>query len=340
VNVQQMVSERLEWRGKHVLVTGAGGFIGSHLTERLVAEGANVRVFCLYDSQGFLGWLDKIPPESRENLDVVLGDIRDGRLVEKACSEIDVIFHLAALIAIPYSYVAPESFIDTNIRGTLNVLEGARRCGVSRIVQTSTSEVYGTPASLPIRESHPLNAHSPYAASKIAADQLALSFHRSFGVPVTVLRPFNVYGPRQSTRAVTATILIQLLAGKKEVELGRIDTRRDLTYVEDVVQGFLQAGSTAGIEGETIQLGTGRAVSISELFDAACFAVGVKARVREDQRRLRPGTSEVLALQSDPSRAQALLGWKAAVSLEDGLLRTAVWLRENGDQYRVDFLYA
>ena len=339
-NAQPGDFARVDWRGKRVLITGAGGFIGSHLTERLVAEGGVVRAFCRYDSQGSLGWLDKVRPETRDKLDIVLGDIRDGRLVEQTCRDIEIIFHLAALIAIPYSYVAPESFIETNIRGTLNVLEGARRCGVSRIVQTSTSEVYGTPASLPIRETHPLHAYSPYAASKIAADQLVLSYHRSFGTPVTILRPFNVYGPRQSTRAITATILVQLLAGKTEVELGRLDTRRDLTYVEDAVQGFLQAGSTAGIDGETIQLGTGRSVSIAELFEAACSTLGVKVKVREDQRRLRPDASEVLALESDPTRAHTMLGWKATVSLEDGLRRTAAWLRENQELYRVDFLYA
>ena len=258
----------------------------------------------------------------------------------KSCKDIEVVFHLAALIAIPYSYTAAESFVDTNIRGTLNVLEGARRSGVSRIVQTSTSEVYGTPASVPIRETHPLNAQSPYAATKIAADQLALSYFQSFGTPVTVLRPFNTFGPRQSTRAVTATIIVQLLAGKKEISLGRLDTRRDLTYVSDVVDGFIRAGTVEGIEGKVIQLGTGRSVSIAELFDLACRILSLSAKAVPDTRRLRPDASEVLELESDPSRALELLGWKPTVSLEEGLERTVTWLRENRNGYRPDFLYA
>ena len=237
-------------KSKKILVTGADGFIGSHLAERLVLEGARVRVFCFYNSQGSLGWLETVAPEIRSELDVQLGDIRDSTFVEQACKDVEIVFHLAALIAIPYSYVAAESFIDTNIRGTLNVLEGARRWGIERIVHTSTSEVYGTPASVPIRETHALNAQSPYAATKIAADQLALSYFQSFGTPVTVLRPFNTFGPRQSTRAVTATMLVQLLSGKKEISLGRLNTRRDLTYVSDVVDGFMRAGTARANRGK------------------------------------------------------------------------------------------
>ena len=288
----------MSWTNRTVLVTGADGFIGSHLTERLVAEGARVRAFCLYNSQASRGWLDQSAPDVLERLDVRLGDIRDARFVEDACRDVEVVFHLAALIAIPYSYTAPESFVETNVRGTLNVLEAARRQKVARVVQTSTSEVYGTPASLPIRETHPLSAQSPYAATKVAADQLCLAYHRSFGTPVTILRPFNTYGPRQSTRAVLPTILAQLLAGRREVQLGRLDTRRDLTFVGDTVAGFLAAGDARGIDGETIQLGTGRAVSIAELFAAACRALGVEASAVEDPARLRPDASEVLVLQS------------------------------------------
>jgi UDP-glucose 4-epimerase len=330
----------MDLKGKKVLVTGADGFIGSHLAERLVLEGARVRVFCFYNSQGSLGWLETVAPEIRNELDVQLGDIRDSRFVDKACKDVDIIFHLAALIAIPYSYIAAESFVDTNIRGTLNLLEGARRSGVKRIVHTSTSEVYGTPASVPICETHPLNAQSPYAATKIAADQLALSYFQSFGTPVTVLRPFNTFGPRQSTRAVTATMLVQLLSGKKEISLGRLNTRRDLTYVSDVVDGFMRAGTVEAIEGKVIQLGTGRSVSIEELFTIACRVLGVCATVMPDTRRLRPDASEVLELQSDPSRALELLGWRPTVGLEEGLERTASWLRENRNSYRPDFLYA
>jgi len=331
---------RVNLKGKKVLVTGADGFIGSHLAERLVVEGARVRVLCFYNSQGSLGWLETVAREIRAELDVQLGDIRDSRFVDQLCKEVEIVFHLAALIAIPYSYIAAESFVDTNVRGTLNVLEAARRSGVKRVVHTSTSEVYGTPASVPIRETHPLNAQSPYAATKIAADQLALSYFQSFATPVTVLRPFNTFGPRQSTRAVTATMLVQLLAGKKEISLGRLDTRRDLTYVSDVVDGFIRAGWVEEIEGKVIQLGTGRSVSIEELFALACRVVGVNASVIPDARRLRPDTSEVLELQSDPSRALELLGWRPTVTLEEGLERTTSWLRENRKSYRPDFLYA
>jgi UDP-glucose 4-epimerase len=235
--------------------------------------------------------------------------------------------------------VAPESFVETNVRGTLNVLEAARRKKVARLVHTSTSEVYGTPATLPIRETHPLQAQSPYAATKVAADQLALSFHLSFGTPVVVLRPFHTYGPRQSTRAVLPTMLSQLLAGKREIELGRLDTRRDLTYVGDTVEGFLRAGEAAGVEGQTLQLGTGRAVSIGELFEAACRVTGVNAKVKQDERRLRPDASEVLVLESDPALARARLGWTPQVSLEEGLQRTADWLRAHLSHYKTEFLH-
>lgn len=326
-------------RGRTVLVTGADGFIGSHLTERLVAEGARVRAFCLYNSQGSWGWLDHATEEVRSALDVRLGDIRDARFVEAACEGVEVVFHLAALIAIPYSYAAPESFVDTNVRGTLNVLEACRRRKVGRMIHTSTSEVYGTPETTPIRETHPLNAQSPYAATKVAADQMALAYQRSFETPVMVLRPFNTYGPRQSTRAVLPTILTQLLDGKTEIQLGRLDTKRDLTFVSDTVEGFVRAATTPGVEGRTVQLGTGRAVSIAELFEASCRALGVTARVKEDPRRLRPDASEVLLLESDPTLARQVLGWTPAVTLEDGLRQTAEWLKAHLGLYRSEFLH-
>ena len=310
-----------------VLVTGADGFIGSHLVERLVTEGARVRAFCLYNSRGSAGWLDEAPPEIREQIDIVLGDVRDARFVEEASRDIEVVFHLAALIAIPYSYMAPESFIDTNVKGTLNVLEAARRAGVRRVVHTSTSEVYGTPDELPIRETHPLRAQSPYAASKTAADQLALSYFSSFGLPVVVLRPFNTYGPRQSERAVLPTMIRQLLAGRTEVRLGRLDPRRDLTYVADTVDGFVRAAEATDADGRVIQLGTGRSESIGELFEIACRLIGTDARTVVDEARLRPDASEVLVLQSDPSLAHDLLGWRAETGLEDGLRATIDWLR-------------
>lgn len=317
----------MQLAGRRVLVTGADGFIGSHLVERLVTEGAQVRAFCIYNSRGSAGWLDEAPANVREALDLRFGDIRDARFVEAATEGIDVVFHLAALIAIPYSYLAAESFIDTNVRGTLNILEAARRAGVRRVVHTSTSEVYGTPEILPIRETHPIQAQSPYAASKVAADQLALSYQRSFGVPVVVLRPFNTYGPRQSDRAVLPTLLRQLLAGRSEIRLGRLDTRRDLTFVSDTVEGFLRAAECDGIEGQTIQLGTGRAETIGELVDIARRLTGNPARVVEDPARLRPDASEVLALQSNPSVARDVLGWQAQTDLESGLAMTLDWLR-------------
>jgi len=323
----------VNWTGRKILVTGADGFIGSHLAERLSALGADVRAFCFYNSNGSLGWLDGAEPAVRESLEVRLGDIRDARFVEEACRGVDTVFHLAALIAIPYSYMAPESFVDTNVKGTLNVLEGARRAGCRRILSTSTSEVYGTPDVLPIRETHPLQGQSPYSASKIAADKFCEAYYCSFKVPVVTLRPFNTYGPRQSTRAVLPTLLVQLLAGRKEVKLGRLDPKRDLTYVEDTVEGFVKAAEVEGIEGEVIQLGTGQTVSIGELFNAACVALGVKARVVQQQERLRPDNSEVMVLLSDPSKARRLLGWEALVPLEQGLARTARWLENHAHLY-------
>lgn len=313
--------------GAPVLVTGADGFIGSHLVERLVADGASVRAFCLYNSMGSAGWLDDVDPAVRAQLDIRYGDIRDARLVAEATAGVEVVFHLAALISIPYSYAAVESYLDTNVRGTLNVLEAAKAANVRRVIQTSTSEVYGTPAELPIRETHPLQAQSPYAASKVAADQLALSYQRSFGVPVVVLRPFNTYGPRQSPRAVLPAMLRQLIAGEREIRLGRLDPRRDLTFVRDTVDGFARAAVAAGIDGETIQLGTGRAESIGELFELACRLLGSDARVVQDPVRMRPDASEVMVLQSDPSLARELMGWAAATSLEEGLAVTIEWMR-------------
>ena len=320
--------------GRPVLVTGADGFIGSHLAERLVAEGARVRAFCLYNSRGSAGWLDEVPAATRDALDIRLGDIRDARFVEATTAGVEIVFHLAALIAIPYSYEAAESFVDTNVRGTLNLLEAARRAGVQRLVQTSTSEVYGTPETLPIREIHPLNPQSPYAASKAAADHLALAFHRSFDLPVVVLRPFNTYGPRQSERAVLPTIIRQLLAGSGEVRLGRLDTRRDLTFVADTVDGFVRAAIAEGAVGRTIQLGTGRAETIERVLELAARATGVTPRVIQVPERMRPDASEVLVLQSDPALAQELLGWRATTELEAGIEATIAWLRDQPEPAR------
>ncbi len=321
------------WKGRKVMVTGADGFIGSHLTERLVALGADVRAFCVYNSNGSLGWLDGSPTTVRAALDVRLGDIRDARFVEEACRDVDTVFHLAALIAIPYSYSAPESFVDTNVKGTLHVLEGVKRAGCRRLLQTSTSEVYGTPATVPILETHPLQGQSPYSATKVAADKLCEAYYCSFGTPVVTVRPFNTYGPRQSMRAVLPTMLVQLLAGRQEIKLGRLDTRRDLTFVSDTVNGFLMAGSAEGVDGDVIQLGTGRTVSISELFEIACKVLDVRARVIQDDARLRPDASEVMVLLSDPAKALDRLGWKPTVSLEDGVLQTARWIEQRAHLY-------
>jgi NAD dependent epimerase/dehydratase len=315
--------------GKRVLVTGADGFIGSHLTEALVRGGAEVSAFCMYNSNGSLGWLDKSPGDIRSSMKVVLGDIRDERFVETACEGIDVVFHLAALIAIPYSYVAPSSFVQTNVVGTLNVLEAVRRAGCHRLVNTSTSEVYGTPASIPITEVHPLQGQSPYSATKIAADKLAEAYHASFGLPVVTLRPFNTYGPRQSTRAVIPTILAQMVVGSREIRLGSLDPRRDFTYVSDSVAGFMAAASAPGIEGSVIQLGTGETYSIADIFELAGQITGSDAVPVTEPDRIRPEASEVMVLLSDPTRAREVLGWSPRVSLEAGLVETARWVEAN-----------
>ncbi|MHC4781075.1 MAG: GDP-mannose 4,6-dehydratase, partial [Planctomycetota bacterium] len=309
----------MSFGGRKVLVTGSDGFIGSHLVERLVELGADTRAFCFYNSNGSLGWLDRADESVRSKLDVRLGDVRDARFVERACEGIDTVFHLAALIAIPYSYEAPESFVDTNVKGTLNVLEGAKRADCRRVIHTSTSEVYGTPDSVPIDEKHELKGQSPYSASKIGADKMCEAYHGSYDLPVTVLRPFNTYGPRQSMRAVLPTIINQLLSGAAQVKLGSLDPKRDLTYVADTVEGFVLAADAEGIEGEVVQLGTGRAVSIGELFETSCKVLGREAKVVQEEKRVRPAGSEVMHLLSDPARARAKLGWEAETSLEKGI---------------------
>jgi len=316
----------MSWKQSRVLVTGAGGFIGSHLVEALAREGSKVRAFCMYNSNGSWGWLDTLDPSVKSNLDVVLGDIRDRDFVEQACREMEVVFHLAALIAIPYSYIAPESFLDTNIRGTLNVLEAVRRCGSARMVLASTSEVYGTPDTLPIRETHPLKGQSPYSASKIAAEKLCEAYACSFQTPAVILRPFNTYGPRQSLRAVLPSILSQILKGEREVRLGSLWPKRDFTYVEDTVRGFLLAGGAELEPGEVIQLGTGRAVAIGDLLKSACTILDSQAHAVPDFVRMRPEHSEVAVLLSEPSRAQERLGWSPSIPLEEGIRRTAEWL--------------
>ncbi len=321
---------------KCVLVTGAGGFIGSHLVERLLGDGASVKALVRYNSLGSWGWLQGHQETAfQEDLEVLSGDIRDQKFVADAVEGCDIVFHLAALIAIPYSYQAPSSYVDTNISGTLNVLVAAQSKGI-RVVHTSTSEVYGTPHSVPITESHPLQAQSPYAATKIAADKLAESFYCSFDLPVTVLRPFNTYGPRQSARAVLPTILTQLIAGKKEIRLGALWPRRDLTFVDDTVDGFIKAATRDEAIGRTVQLGTGRDISIGDLVKLAIVTLKVDAEVVSEDERMRPEKSEVGELLSDRSLAAEILGWTPRVSLEQGIETTAEWLKGNLVHYNVD----
>jgi NAD dependent epimerase/dehydratase len=317
--------------GKTVLVTGADGFIGSHLVERLISDGADVRAFCLYNSNGSAGWLDDSKIFRESGSEPLLADIRDPEAVRHAVSGVDIVFHLAALIAIPYSYLAPRSFVDTNVSGTLNVLEAVRREGTGKMINTSTSEVYGTPETVPITESHPLRGQSPYSATKIAADKLCESYALSFDTPVTILRPYNTFGPRQSARAVIPTILSQLLAGASTIRLGAVSPRRDFTFVADTCDGFVRAAAADLEPGTVVQLGTGRTVSIGETFDMCRAVLGVEAEVVTDEQRVRPAGSEVEVLQSDPSLAQSLLGWTPQVSLEEGLAQTAEWLRPRVD---------
>ena len=323
----------MDWGNKTVLVTGAGGFIGSHLTERLVELGARTRAFVEYNSTGSWGWLDSSALNKR--MEVVLGDIRDRDSIQKATEGVDITFHLAALIAIPYSYQAPQSYVQTNVEGTLNVLQSALVNGVGLVVHTSTSEVYGTARTIPINESHPLQGQSPYSASKIGADKLAESFHLSFGLPVVTVRPFNTFGPRQSARAVIPTIISQCLSGNG-VRLGNLHPTRDLNYVANVVEGFLKAASVPEAVGQTINLGSGREISIGDLARLIARLCGSENSIKSDEQRVRPDKSEVQRLLADNTLALTLLGWAPAVSLEDGLVRTIEWMRQNLNRYRSD----
>jgi UDP-glucose 4-epimerase len=323
-----------DWNSGRVLVTGAGGFIGSHVVECLLSAGAPVRALCSYRSDGSKGWLDSTA--NAGDLEIIRGDVRDAAFVAQCCEGIDVVINLAALIAVPFSYDAPASYFQTNVMGTLNVLESARRGNVSRIVVISTSEVYGTPDRVPIREDASLRAQSPYSASKIAADKLAESFHRSFQTPVVTIRPFNTYGPRQSARAIIPAILTQLISGRREVALGNLSPTRDLTFVSDTVDGIVRAASAGAIEGEVINLGTGRSVSMQELFGMCCKVIGVEASAVPTQERKRGSTTEVMALQCDATKALERLGWRARISLEEGLAVTADWLAKNISSYRPD----
>jgi len=324
--------------GKRVLVTGAGGFIGSHLVERLVAEDADVRAFVHYNSRGDWGHLESAPCEVRDEIEVVPGEIQDSFSVARAVAGREVVFHLAALIGIPYSYVAPKSYVDTNVVGTLNVLEASRTSGVQRIVHTSTSETYGTAIYTPIDERHPLQAQSPYSASKLAADKLAESYAHSFEVPITTIRPFNTFGPRQSLRAVIPTILAQALAGS-EIQIGSVTPVRDFTFVEDTVGAFVAVASAAGVIGTTLNVGNGQGITIGDLARLILDVVESDASLSLDPQRVRPEASEVLALLCDATRLRSVTGWEPAVGLREGLERTAEWMRTQRPHPRTQ-LYA
>jgi NAD dependent epimerase/dehydratase len=323
------------WQGKKVLVTGAGGFIASHLVEALVQRGASVRAFVRYNSRNDPGLLALIDPLVYQQIEIIPGDLRDLPAVQAAMRGVSHVFHLGALIAIPYSYVHPAEVVETNVMGTLNVLLAGQENQVARIVHTSTSEVYGTALHVPIDESHPLQGQSPYSASKIGADKLAESFYRSFNLPVVTLRPFNTYGPRQSARAVLPTIISQALT-RQVIYLGNLDSRRDLTYITDTIEGFLLAGQVTGIEGETFNLGIGIEISIGELAQAVIALVGRPLKIEVDASRLRPEKSEVQRLLSNNTLAQERLGWTPQVELLEGLKQTIAWIKDHLSLYQPD----
>ena len=322
------------WVGEKVLVIGAGGFIGSHLVERLVEQGATVRAFVRYNSRSDLGFIDSLSDEIVKSIEVVCGDLKDPSAIRRAVEGQTTVFHLAALIAIPYSYVHPMDIVQTNVVGTANVLDACRASGVECLVHTSTSEVYGTAQTQMITEEHPLSAQSPYAASKVAADQLALSYQKSFGLPVSILRPFNTYGPRQSARAVIPTIIIQTLAAD-QVCLGELSSIRDFCYVDDTVEAFLAIAKTTAAIGSVVQVGSGREISISEVAKTIAGIVGREVPIVSEQRRIRPPASEVVRLLCDASKAKHLMGWVPRIELEEGLARTIEWVRQNLGRYKI-----
>jgi dTDP-glucose 4,6-dehydratase len=324
----------VRFAGKTVVVTGAGGFIGSHVVEWLVADGAHVRAMLRYTSRGQRGALDLLPASVLDNVDVTLGDVRDFDAVREVMRGADAVLHLAALIGIPYSYEHPQEVIDTNVGGTSNVLLAAKELGtLERVVLTSTSEVYGSAVRVPMDEDHPLQAQSPYSATKISGDALGVSFQRSFGLPVVIVRPFNAYGPRQSARAVIPAIIAQAVSGAT-LKLGTLDTTRDFTFVEDTARAFVQIGGSEAALGEIVNAGSGREVTIRDVVRMIGEITGRDLGVETDAQRLRPEKSEVSRLLSDSSKAERLAGWRAETSLEDGLRRTVDWIREHIDLYR------
>ncbi|MBN1922875.1 MAG: SDR family NAD(P)-dependent oxidoreductase [Anaerolineae bacterium] len=325
----------MNWENRTVLVTGAGGFIGSHLTERLAQEGANVRAFVRYNSRGDKGLLNLLPQKLHNCLHIIAGDLRDVEAVRQAVRGVDTIFHLGALIAIPYSYLHPREVIETNVMGTLNVLMAAREYGVRRVVHTSTSEVYGTAQHVPINEAHPLQGQSPYSASKIGADKIVQSFHLSFGLPVTTLRPFNTYGPRQSARAVIPTIIVQALTQDK-LHLGSLTPMRDFTFVADTVAGFIKMAQADEAIGQEVNIGAGDCITIGDLAQKILHLVGRNLPIVTEEERLRPEKSEVMRLHASNAKARDLIGWEPQVTLDEGLNHTLTWIKDHLDRYRPD----
>ena len=319
-----------------IMVTGADGFIGSHLVEELVKKGYQVRAFVFYNSFNTWGWLETLPYEIMENVEIFQGDIRDPNGIEEAMKNVDAVFHLAALIAIPFSYHSPDTYVDTNIKGTLNVLQAARKLGTGRVLVTSTSEVYGTAQYIPIDEHHPFQGQSPYSATKIGADRLAESFHRSFQTPVSIVRPFNTYGPRQSARAVIPTIITQLLAGKTEIKLGSLTPTRDFNYVKDTVHGFISIYESDKTIGEEINIASQKEISIGELAEKLIAQINPKARIICDDVRKRPEKSEVNRLLGSNEKILRLTDWKQEYSLEDGLKNTVEFLKNHLEHYKID----
>jgi dTDP-glucose 4,6-dehydratase len=317
-----------------IIVTGADGFIGSHLVEYLVKSGAKVRAFVHYNSFNSWGWLDSLPDEIKSELDVIAGDVRDTNGVRTAMHGIDVVYHLAALIGIPFSYHSPDSYVDTNIKGTLNVLQAARDLDTGRVLVTSTSEVYGTAQYVPIDEKHPLQGQSPYSATKIGADRIAESFWRCFGTPVTIVRPFNTYGPRQSARAIIPTIITQLLEGQNEIHLGSLTPTRDFNYVKDVVSGFVSIADAERAIGEEINIATGIEISIEQVADELIKRINPKAKVVCDAQRVRPDKSEVERLVGCNKKITSLTAWKPEYSFEWGMDETVGWIRNNLSSFK------
>ena len=319
-----------------ILVTGADGFIGSHLTEELAKQGFDVKAFSLYNSFNTWGWLDTLPQDIMENVEVFTGDVRDPNGVREAMKGTDAVFHLAALIAIPFSYHSPDAYVDTNIKGTLNVLQAAKQLDLDKVLITSTSEVYGTAQYVPIDESHPYQGQSPYSATKIGADRLAESFYRSFGLPVAIVRPFNTYGPRQSARAVIPTIITQLLAGKEEIRLGSLTPTRDFNFVKDTAQGFIEIYRSDKTVGEEINIATQNEISIGELAEELIRQINPQAKIVCDEERLRPEKSEVNRLLGSNEKIKMLTDWEPRFTFEEGLAQTIDFFRDNLEKYKVD----